>query len=192
MADAWHVVEAQRDDGQTVMFRIRELVPRPELRTIFVVELPFETTELSRLPSAIAYRRLKGFEDGWLAPAADALGLAWVGVRIEDGSSFFYLYGNGEPNEVIARLAPFDAAIGFYDDTDPAWSEYATLRELLDAAKQKPTRPADEPAPAQRPRRRSARITKVPMPASTSRLRATGPARPPATPPSKKKPPRRK
>jgi hypothetical protein len=189
MADAWHVVEAQRDDGQTVMFRIRELVPRSELRTIFVVELPFETTELSRLPSALAYRRLKAFEDTWLVPAADALGLAWVGVRIEDGSSFFYLYGNGEPNDVIARLAPFDAAIGFYDDADPAWSEYATLRELLDAAKQKPSRPADDPPPTQRPRRRSARITKVPEPPSTTtRLRASRPA----PPPSKKKPSRRK
>ncbi len=96
---------------------------------------------MSRLPSAVAYRRLQQFEDEWLAPAADALGLAWVGVRIEDGSSFFYLYGNGDPNAVIARLAPFDVGIGFYDDADAQWTEYATLRELLDAAREKPAPP---------------------------------------------------
>ena len=80
----------------------------------------------------------------------------WVGVRIEDGSCFFYLYGNGDPNAVIARLSPFDAALGFYDDDDGAWAEYATLRELLDAARdQKP--PAPRAAPRVKPKKKTKR-----------------------------------
>jgi hypothetical protein len=195
-AEPWHLVEAQRDDGHSVMFRIRELVPQLDLRTIFVVELPFETTEMSRLPSAVAYRRLRQFEDEWLAPTVEALGLAWVGVRIEDGSSFFYLYGNGDPNAVIARLSPFDAAIGFYDDADARWAEYGTLRELLDAAKQKPSEPEPVPVPepTTRRRRRSSSVTQAPQSESqtavvampTTRIRVTKSSK------SKKKPrPRR-
>ena len=138
--ELWHLVEAKRDDGQAVMFRIRELDPRRELERIFVVELPYETTEMSHLPSATAYRRLQAFEEQWLAPAASALGLVFVGVRTEDRSHFLYLYGNADPQELIARLAPFDPGLGFYDDDDAAWTEYATLRDLLDAAKAKPDR----------------------------------------------------
>jgi hypothetical protein len=148
--EPWHLVEAKRDDGQAVMFRIRELAPRPELARIFVVELPYETTEMSHLPSATAYRRLQAFEEQWLAPAAGALGLVFVGVRTEDHSHFLYLYGNGDPKALVARLAPFDPGLGFYDDDDPAWSEYTTLRELLDAAKEKPDR--DLLAPDKQPR----------------------------------------
>ena len=136
--ERWHLVEAKRDDGDAVMFRIRELEPDPTLARIFVVELPFETTEMSKLPSATAYRRLQAFEEQWLVPAAHALGWQFVGVRTEDGSYFLYLYGNGEPHDMIARLSPFDAALGFYDEDDPTWREYATLRGLLDEAKSKP------------------------------------------------------
>jgi hypothetical protein len=151
---SWQVVEAQRDDGQAVMFRIRELAAQPELARIFVVELPFETTEMSKLPSAVAYRRLQQFEDDWLAPAAAALGLAWVGVRIEDGSSFFYLYGTGDATAVVARLSPFDAALGFYDDDDAEWAEYATLRGLLDAAQEQGRAAAPGPKPKKKTHRR--------------------------------------
>jgi hypothetical protein len=136
--ELWHLVEAKRDDGQAVMFRIRELEPDARLRRIFVVEMPYDTTELSHLPDPAAYRRLQAFEEQWIEPAASTLGWTFVGVRTEDGSHFLYLYGAGDPNDMIARLSPFDAALGFYDEDDPGWAEYATLRGLLDAAKQKP------------------------------------------------------
>jgi hypothetical protein len=133
--ELWHIVEAKRDDGAPTMFRIRELDPRPHLDRIFVVEMPYPATEMSRLPSASAYRRLADFDEQWLRPACAALGWELVGSKTEDGSFFLYMYGNGEPNELIARLSPFDAGLGFYDDADPGWLEYGTLRELLDQAK---------------------------------------------------------
>ena len=101
--EVWHLVEGRRDDGAPTIFRIRELEPRPDLPRIFVVEMPYPITEMSRLPSAAAYRRLAQFEEQWLIPAC--------------------------------------AALGFYDDSDPDWGEYATLRELLDQAKAMPALP---------------------------------------------------
>jgi hypothetical protein len=133
--EVWHLVEARRDDGAPTIFRIRELAPRPELSRIFVVELPYPITEMSRLPDASGYRRLAQFEEQWLGPACAATGYERVGLKIEEGSFFLYLYGASEPNDLVARLAPFDGSLGFYDDADPSWGEYATLRDLLEEAK---------------------------------------------------------
>ena len=147
--ELWHIVEARRDDGTPTMFRIRELAPRAQLTKIFVVELPYPKTELSRLPNAADYRRLAEFDEQWLRPACTALGWELVGSKTEDGSFFLYMYGASDPNAMIEKLSPFDAALGFYDDDDPEWQEYGTLRELLDQAKAIPV--ADEkaaPAPA--------------------------------------------
>lgn len=145
----WHIVEAKRDDGEAAIFRIRELAPRRELTTIFVVEMPYETPEMSRLPDAVAYRRLSEFEESWLVKACDALGWVFVGVRIEGGSCFLYLYGAGDVGEMIARLAPFDGALGFYDDVDAEWGEYRAMQELLDQAKALPKKDGAAAAPAQ-------------------------------------------
>lgn len=133
--EVWHLVEARRDDGAPTIFRIRELEPRPELSRIFVVEMPYPITEMSRLPDATGYRRLAQFEEQWVAPACAATGYTQVGLKIEEGSFFLYLYGANEPTDLVARLAPFDGALGFYDDADPTWGEYATLRDLLEEAK---------------------------------------------------------
>src|SRR5438105_597451 len=127
--ELWRLVEARHDDGTPAMFRIRDLAPRPEQPRIFVVELPYPTTELSRLPDAIAYRRLGQFEEQWVRPAAAALDLTFVAVKTDDGSFFLYLYGSGEPRALIERLSPFDGALGFFDEHDPGWDEYAALRE---------------------------------------------------------------
>jgi hypothetical protein len=135
VGELWHIVEAKRDDGTPTMFRIRELDPQRHLTTIFVVEMPYPATELSRLPSASAYRRLADFDEQWLRPACTQLGWELVGSKTEDGSFFLYMYGAGDPNAMIARLSPFDSNLGFYDDADPGWLEYGTLRELLDQAK---------------------------------------------------------
>lgn len=139
--ELWHVVEAKRDDGMPTTFQIRELEPRKSLSRIFVVEMPYPTTELSRLPNALAYRTLRRFEEQFLWPACAALGWELVGRKIEDGSFFLYMYGAGEPQPLMEKLAPFDAALGFYDDHDPEWEEYATLCELLAQAREldKPT-----------------------------------------------------
>jgi hypothetical protein len=136
--DVWHLVEAKRDDGAPTIFRIRDLEPRRDLPTIFVVEMPYPITELSRLPSAAAYRRLAQFEEQWLLPACAALGYELVGLKIEEGSFFLYMYGSADPNTLVARLSPFDVALGFYDDADPDWGEYATLRDLLTQARALP------------------------------------------------------
>ena len=133
--ELWHIVEARREDGTPTMFRIRELDPRKQLTKIFVVELPYPKTELSRLPSAAAYRRLTEFDEQWLRPACTALGWELVGSKTEDGSFFLYMYGATDPGVMVQKLSPFDAGLGFYDDEDPDWQEYATLRELLDQAK---------------------------------------------------------
>jgi hypothetical protein len=143
--ELWHIVEAKRDDGTPTMFRIRELEPKRQLTKIFVVELPYPKTELSRLPNASDYRRLTEFDEQWLRPACSALGWEYVGSKTEDGSFFFYTYGCDDPNAMIEKLSPFDGALGFYDDEDPDWQEYGTLKELLDQAK---AIPAVEPPPA--------------------------------------------
>lgn len=178
--ELWHLVEAKRDDGAPTLFRIRELDPRPSLDRIFVVEMPYPTTELSRLPAAAAYRRLAKFEEQWLLPACQALGWQLVGIKTEDGSFFLYMYGASQPSEMIARLAPFDAALGFYDDADPGWSEYSTLRELLDRAKALPPE-----TPAVRPTRAKAK-TRLAIPMQ----KPSKPAKPKkkAPPPPRKKP----
>lgn len=139
--ELWHIVEARRDDGTPTMFRIRELAPNRSLTKIFVVELPYPTTEMSRLPNANAYRRLAELEEQWLRPACGTLGWELVGTKTEDGSFFVYMYGGSDPQHLIEKLSPFDAGLGFYDDDDPNWQEYATLRELLDQAKAIPARP---------------------------------------------------
>lgn len=133
--ELWHIVEARRDDGTPTMFRIRELAPNKSLTKIFVVELPYPTTEMSRLPNASAYRRLTELEEQWLRPACGTLGWELVGTKTEDGSFFVYMYGGTDPQHLVEKLSPFDAGLGFYDDDDPDWQEYATLRELLDQAK---------------------------------------------------------
>lgn len=169
--EVWHLVEGRRDDGAPAIFRIRELAPRLELPRIFVVEMPYPITEMSRLPNAAAYRRLAVFEEQWLIPACAATGYELVGLKIEEGSFFLYMYGAADPNEVISRLAPFDAALGFYDDADPSWGEYATLKDLLDQAK---AMPLDTTLPAEQPpaRNRGATIG----PATTAAVRAAAKA----------------
>ena len=149
--ELWHLVEAKRDDGTPALFRIRELEPRPELPTIFVVEMPFQSTEMSALPNAAQYRRLDGFRDQWLLPACVAQRWVFVAQKIEDGAFFLYLYGAGDPDELIARFAPFDPDLGFYDDADPSWAEYAYLRELLEEAKQLPLAPRPAAPAKKRP-----------------------------------------
>src|SRR4051812_38671061 len=139
--ELWHIVEAKRDDGTPTMFRIRELAPQKHLSRIFVVELPYPTTEMSRLPSASAYRRVAELEERWLRPACQTLGWEFVGSKTEDGSFFLYMYGGRDPQQLIEKLSPFDVALGFYDDEDPDWQEYATLKELLDQAKAIPKKP---------------------------------------------------
>jgi hypothetical protein len=138
--DVWHIVEARRDDGASTMFRIRDLAPRPELSRIFAVEMPYPITELSRLPNALAYRKLAQFEEQWVAPACTALGWEQVALKIEDGSFFLYMYGAGDPEELMHKLAPYDAALGFFNDSDPDWAEYGILHELLDHARRIPTK----------------------------------------------------
>jgi len=125
-----------------------ELGPRRKPDTIFVVEMPYPATEMSRLPSASAYRRLAEFDEQWLRPACTTLGWELVGSKTEDGSFFLYMYGAGDPMDLVARLSPFDANLGFYDDADPDWLEYATLRELLEQAKAIPNDGEEELAPA--------------------------------------------
>jgi hypothetical protein len=145
--ELWHIVEAKRDDGTPTMFRIRELEPRKQLDKIFVVEMPYPAMDRSRLPDAAAYRRLADFDEMWLRPACVALGWELVGSKTEDGSFFLYMYGSGDPNELIAKLSPFDAGLGFYDDVDPEWLEYGTLRELLEQAKAIPKLEPDRDDP---------------------------------------------
>src|SRR5690349_6714941 len=123
--ELWHIVEAKRDDGMPTRFRIREMDRQPQLTKIFVVELPYpKADELSCLPTASDYRRLAEFDEQWLRPACDSLGWEVVGHKVEDGSFFLYMYGCTDPAAMIAKLSPFDAALGFYDDDDPDWQEY--------------------------------------------------------------------
>lgn len=170
----WHLLEARRDDGQPAMFRIRDLAPQPAHDRIFVVELPYRTTSMSRLPDAAGYRRLHAFQDQWVVPACTALGWVFVATKIDDGSFFVYVYGSGDPNPMIGRLAPFDPALGFFDEPDPAWAEYAVLRELLAQGQALPA-PATAAAPARRPATRAARSRTQPLArAAKPANRATG------------------
>jgi hypothetical protein len=146
--EIWHLVEARRDSSVeqsgSALFRIRELEPSSALPKIFVVELPYKTSEMSTLPDATAYRRLSQFEEQWLRPACATLGWQFVAAKIEDGSTFLYCYGNGEPSSLLEKLAPFDGSLAFYDEEDPDWQEYAAIKELLDEAESlKQQQPAD-------------------------------------------------
>ena len=142
--EQWHQFEALRDDGAPAMFRIRDLAPRLDRPKIFVVELPYPITDLSRLPDATSYRRIAAFEENWLIPAAGSLGWSFVAAKIDDGSCFLYLYGASDPTPMIERLAPFDGGLGFFDESDPAWDEYSALKELLDEANAIPTPVLDD------------------------------------------------
>ena len=143
-ADLWHQVHAQREDGVPAMFLIREVEPRPDQPQIFVVELPYPVTDLSKLPDATGYRRLDTFQEQWIEPACDALGWTFVAWKSEDGSFFIYLYGDGDPNVLLERLAPFDGALGFFNDNDPDWAEYSALRQLVEQAQSAPEDDEDD------------------------------------------------
>jgi hypothetical protein len=136
--ELWHDVEARRDDGTPTMFRIRELEPNKALTRIFVVELPYLSVEMSGLPNLAAHRRVIDLEEQWLRPACQSFGWELVGRKTEAGSFFLYMYGGGDPQKLVEKVSPFDAGLGFYDDEDPEWREYGTLRELLDQAKAMP------------------------------------------------------
>ena len=129
-------------------------------------------------PRPIAASR--AFEEQWLGPACAATGYELVGLKIEEGSFFLYMYGAADPNEVIARLAPFDAALGFYDDQDPSWGEYATLKDLLDQAKAMPIDTA-LPATAEPTTQRSRGDTIGPATRAAVRAAAKAAVRKPAT-----------
>jgi len=181
----WHIVEAKRDDGVSTTFQIRELDPKKHLDRIFVVEMPYPVHELSRLPDAGAYRKLQRFEEQWLVPACRDLGWELVGSKAEDGSFFLYMYGATDPEQLVLRLAPFDVGLGFFDDKDPQWEEYATLRELLDQARALPGYD-HEPWPAQEKARAKAKVTakagaKAKKSGKSKKKTATG-SRPPKKP----------
>jgi hypothetical protein len=173
--DVWHIVEAKRDDGLATTFQIRELDPKKHLDRIFVVEMPYPTTELSRMPDPAAYRKLQRFEEQFLDPACAALGWELVGSKTEDGSFFLYMYGATDPEQLMQRLAPFDAALGFFDDHDPKWEEYATLRELLDQARALPGYDPDPwPAPKKKkPKKPAAKPVKAGSRRPTKRKKTT-------------------
>ena len=137
-ADLWHQVHAQRDDGVAAMFLIRDVEPRADQPQLFVVEMPYPVTDLSKLPDAAGYRRLDAFQEQWIEPACEALGWTFVAWKSEDGSFFLYLYGDGDANALLEKLAPFDGDLGFFNDRDADWSEYAALRELVAQAQVAP------------------------------------------------------
>jgi hypothetical protein len=130
--NVWHQVHAQREDGVAAMFLIRDVEPRADQPKIFVVELPYAVTDLSGQPDAAGYRRLGAFQEQWLEPACAALGWTFVAWKSEDGSFFLYLYGAGDPDALLEQLAPFDGELGFFNDVDADWSEYAALRDLVE------------------------------------------------------------
>src|SRR5262249_3651221 len=121
-SDVWHQVHAQREDGIAAMFLIRDVEPRADQPRIFVVELPYSVTDLSGQPHAAGYRRLGAFQDQWREPACAQLGWTFVAWKCEDGSFFLYLYGDGDPDALLERLAPFDGELGFFNDLDADWS----------------------------------------------------------------------
>jgi len=142
-ADLWHQVHAQRDDGVAAMFLIRDVEPRTDQPQLFVVEMPYPVTDLSKLPDAAGYRQLDAFQERWIEPACEALGWTFVAWKSEDGSFFLYLYGDGDSNALLEKLAPFDGDLGFFNDHDADWSEYAALRELVDQAQAAPEAEGD-------------------------------------------------
>jgi hypothetical protein len=192
--ELWHLVEAKRDDGAPAMFRIRELAPQLDLPRIFVAELPYPSSELAQLPDAAAYQRLGKFEEQWLVPACAALGWVFVAVKNEDGSFFLYLYGNTEPTDLIERLSPFDASLGFFDDHDPTWDEYAALSELLGLAKAMPAVAAEAetmPLPTRRAERQPKPTTQPrskPQPTSQPKSKPHPQPQPQPTPSPKPSP----
>ena len=116
--------------------------------------MPVTGVQTCALPIYVdAHRRLAQFDEQWLRPACTALGWELVGSKTEDGSFFLYLYGASDPLALVDKLAPFDAALGFYDDDDPEWAEYATLRDLLDQAKAMPPLVELKPSVTQRVKR---------------------------------------
>lgn len=177
--ELWHVVEAKRADDSPAIFRIRELAPRLEQPQIFVAELPYPIADGSRLPDAASYRRFATFEEQWVDPACGALGWTPVAVKIEDGSFFIYLYGDGEPHALVERLSPFDPELDFFDEHDPTWDEYAALRELLEAAKAIAPRDVAPARDANRPKAK---------PRAAAKPRAKAKAKPRAKPKAKAKP----
>src|SRR5215475_8541789 len=142
--NVWHQVHAQREDGVAAMFLIRDIQPRTDQPKIFVIELPYAVTDLSGQPDAAAYRRLSAFQEQWLEPACAALGWTFVAWKCEDGSFFLYLYGAGDPDALLEQLAPFDGELGFFNDVDADWSEYAALRELVEQAESDDSELADD------------------------------------------------
>ena len=117
-ADLWHQVHAQREDGVPAMFLVRDVEPRDDQPQIFVIQMPYAVTDLSRLPDAAGYRRLDAFQEQWIEPACAALGWTFVAWKSEDGSFFLYLYGDGDPNMMLEKLSPFDPSLGFFNDRD--------------------------------------------------------------------------
>jgi hypothetical protein len=137
-ADLWHQVHAQREDGVAAMFLIREVEPRADQPRLLVIEMPYTITDASKLPDTTAYRRLDTLQEQWIEPACEALGWTFVAWKSEDGSFFLYLYGGGDPGALLERLGSFDGALGFFNDSDADWSEYAALRELVEQAQAAP------------------------------------------------------
>ncbi len=137
-ADLWHQVYAQREDGVPAMFLIREVEPRADQPRLLVIEMPYTSTEASKLPDTAAYRRLDTLQEQWIEPACEALGWTFVAWKSEDGSFFLYIYGGGDPSALLERLASFDGALGFFNDSDADWSEYAALRALVEQAQAAP------------------------------------------------------
>jgi hypothetical protein len=160
--EVWHIVEARREDGKSAMFRIRDVERVVGQEKIFVVELPYPPTQLSRLPDASSYRRLSTFEEQWVRPACAALGWTFVAVKTEDGSAFHYLYGAGETRAMVEKLSPFDGSLAFFDEWDATWDEYAALRELLAEANalKIPVEGGKGPAPKQASTKAKAQTTR--------------------------------
>jgi len=116
--ELWHHVEARREDGAPAIFRIRELDARLEQPHIFVVELPYPLTELSRLPDATGYRRFDVFKEQWLDPACLALGWTPVAIKIEDGSLRADRRSAGPPNARRRRHRSYRRIDGSHEDHD--------------------------------------------------------------------------
>ena len=170
--EVWHLVEGQARRRRADHVPHSRARAAPELTRIFVVEMPYPITEMSRLPNAAAYRRLaKSSRSSGSSRPAPPPATSWSASRSRRARSSSTCTELPDPNEVISRLAPFDAALGFYDDADPSWGEYATLEDLLDQAK---AMPLDTTLPAEQPpaRNRGATIG----PATTAAVRAAAKA----------------
>ena len=134
--EVWHLVEARRDDGAPTIFRIRELDPRLELSRIFVVEMPYPITEMSRLPNATGYRRLAQFEEQWVTPGLR--GHRLHPGRPQDRGRLVLPLSLRRQRAHRARRAASPRSTPPSASTttpNPTWDEYATLRDLLEEAK---------------------------------------------------------